>query len=59
MLFFSALYDSNKGKILDMLDRTYVWVQGGADDLAFGYYEAPGTPRYGRCAETHPIAGVM
>lgn len=42
--------------ILDKLDHLYSWISTGADSLSDG---GPDRPRYGRCAETHPVVGLM
>lgn len=46
----------SKTRILDMLTRIFTWVQNGDDNLG---YAGPGIQRYGRCAETHPLAALM
>lgn len=54
---FAKLYgDVNTSPVLRMLDYLYAWVNDGNDYLAFA---GPSVPRYGRCAETYPIAGIM
>ncbi|UKZ59550.1 uncharacterized protein TrAtP1_000851 [Trichoderma atroviride] len=52
---FKELYgDVNTSPVLRMLDNLYTWVNDGNDYLAFA---GPAVQRYGRCAETYPIAG--
>ncbi|PTB36135.1 hypothetical protein M441DRAFT_151457 [Trichoderma asperellum CBS 433.97] len=52
---FATLYGpANTSPVLRMLDNLYTWVNNGNDYLAFA---GPSVQRYGRCAETYPIAG--
>lgn len=54
---FANLYGNvNTSPVLRMLDNLYTWVNNGNDYLKFA---DPSVPRYGRCAETYPIAGIM
>lgn len=56
-VLFATLYGpANTSPVLRMLDNLYIWVNNGNDYLAFA---DPSIPRYGRCAETYPIAGIM
>lgn len=56
-VLFATLYGpANTSPVLRMLDNLYIWVNNGNDYLAFA---GPSIPRYGRCAETYPIAGIM
>lgn len=50
------LLEFNKKMVLDKLDHVYYWISTGAANLSDG---GPDRPRYGRCAETHPIVGLM
>lgn len=51
-----AILESKKDLVLDKLDHLYSWVSTGADNLSDG---GPDRPRYGRCAETYPVVGLM
>jgi hypothetical protein len=54
---FAALYGHvDTSPVLRMLNNLYTWVNAGNDYLAFA---GPSVQRYGRCAETYPIAGIM
>lgn len=54
---FATLYGpASTSPVLRMLDNLYTWVNSGNDYLAFA---GPSVQRYGRCAETYPIAGIM
>lgn len=45
-----------KDWILDKLDHMYSWISNGDPALSDG---GPGRPRYGRCAETHPVVSLL
>lgn len=47
---------SQKDLILDKLDHLYYWISTGAENLSDG---GPDRPRYGRCAETYPVVGLL
>lgn len=47
---------SQKELILDKVDHLYSWISTGADNLTDG---GPDRPRYGRCAETYPVVGLL
>lgn len=51
-----AILESKKDLVLDKLDHLYSWISTGVDNLSDG---GPDRPRYGRCAETHPVVGLM
>lgn len=42
--------------MLDVLDNLHHWVQTLNDDLAEGGSKEP---RFGHCAETHPVVAIM
>ncbi|XEV04892.1 hypothetical protein FSHL1_010179 [Fusarium sambucinum] len=54
--FILALWTAHSGAMLDVLDNLHNWVQNLNDDLLEG---GPREPRFGRCAETHPVVGIM
>lgn len=51
-----TILTSQKELILDKLDHLYSWISTGADNLTDG---GPDRPRYGRCAETYPVVGLL
>lgn len=51
-----TILTSQKDMILDKLDHLHSWISTGADNLADG---GPDRPRYGRCAETYPVVGLL
>lgn len=51
-----TILNSQKDLILDKLDHLYSWISTGAENLSDG---GPDRPRYGRCAETYPVVGLL
>lgn len=49
---------SQKDMILGKLDHIHSWISGGTDNLS-SEDGGPDHPRYGRCAETHPVVSLM
>ncbi len=51
-----AIYTPDcRTRVLDMLERFYLWTEAGDDGLGFGQ---PYKARFGRCCETYPVAAL-
>ena len=52
----TALLAAHRPAMMTTLDRVFYWVSNGDDALKEA---GPDKPRWGRCAETHPVVALM